>query len=150
MSSKIQQVTIDHMPINPPPLIPSFLEARPQVSPSTNDYNLSPLVTKQSQQTDVHAPISPLVTKQSQETDVHAPILNITPTHIRKSLNNHLNVYKEKPLDGTQLTHIAYSCSHPSKNLIDPLRRSLCLNGKEKTIGHKDAKVIKIGCRTYK
>ena len=103
-SSEIEEVTIDHMPINPPPLVLSSLEARPQVSPSTNDSNLSPIVTKQSQQI-----------------DVYAPILDTTPTQTRKSLNNHLNIHKEKPLDGTQLTHIDYSCSHPSKNLLIPL-----------------------------
>ena len=118
------------MPIKPLPLMPSPIEAHPQVSHSTDNSNLSPQVTKQSKQT-----------------DVHAPILNTTHTQTRKSLNNHLNIHKEKPLDGTPLTHIDYSCSHPSKHLITPLRRSSRLNDKDKTIGHKDAKVIKIGCR---
>ena len=57
MSSEIQQVTIDHMPINPLPLMSSPLEALPQVSHSTDNSNLSPQVTKHSKQIDVHAPI---------------------------------------------------------------------------------------------
>ena len=125
MSSEIQQVTI-----NSPPLMPSSLEVLPQVSGSTNDSNLLPLITKQSQQT-----------------DVHTPILNTNPNQTKKSLNNHHSTHKEKLLDGTELTHIDYSCSHPIKNLLIPLRRSSRLNDKLKTIGHNDAKVIKIGCR---
>ena len=108
----------------------SPLEARPQVSHSTDNSSLSPQVTKQSKQI-----------------DVHAPILNTTHIQTRKSLNNHLNIHKEKPLDGRPLTHIDYSCSHSRKHLITPIRQSSRLNGKDKTIGHKDAKVIKIGCR---
>ena len=67
----------------------SPLDAHPQVSHSTDNSNLSPQVTKHSKQI-----------------DVHAPILNTTPTQTRKRLNNHLNIHKEKPLDGTQLTLI--------------------------------------------
>jgi hypothetical protein len=89
----------------------------------------------------------PLITKQSQQTDVHTPILNTNSTQTKQRLNKQFSTHKEKPLDRTQLTHIDYSGSHPIQNLLIPLRRSSRLNGKGKTNGHNDAKVIKIGCR---
>ena len=85
--------------------MPSSLEALPQVLASGNDRNLLSLITKQSHQS-----------------DVHTPILNTNPTQTKKSLNNHRSTHKEKPLDGTQLTNIDYSCSYPSQNLLIPLR----------------------------